>query len=329
MTHDPLIDLCRDRPLITPELHASNDFYGHATLLKRHAGLPRHRALHVAIEHAITFNEYLWDVDVQTRMAAFLCGSPAIARAFEARSGGRVRAVPIGPLALYAPRPAAPVTERCLVVFPTHSTHRVRTEFDIDAFLAMIEDIRPSFDRVVVCVYWKDVLHGMHLRFRERGLECVSAGHMYDPGFLARLVHILSRASLVFTNEIGTQILLATLLGKPVWLRRMDIRYIASKEVLAVDVPEFLEHPNLARVLSLFAEPRDDVSPEQRTFVEDLTGAAHHRAPAELRDLLAEADHAYRQRRGLETRVRDLISRGLYHGRRVERAARQRLDRYR
>jgi hypothetical protein len=239
MAADPLLELCRDRPLLTPELHASNDFYGHATLLKHYAGLPVQRSLRVAIEHSVTFNDNLWDVDLHTRMAAFLCGSPAMARKFEARRGGQVRAIPIGPLALYAPRAEVQPRERCLVVFPTHSTHRVRTEFDMAAFLAMIADVGSSYDRVVVCVYWKDVLQGMHLRFRERGLECVSAGHMFDPQFLPRLVGILDRATMVFTNEVGTQILYATLLGKPVWLRRMDVRYVAPQEVLDVDAPQF------------------------------------------------------------------------------------------
>jgi hypothetical protein len=82
-------------------------------------------------------------------------------------------------------------------------------------------------------------------------------------------------------------------------------------------------------VLALFAEPRDDVSAEQRRFVEDLTGAEHQRSPAELRDLLVEAEEAYRRRRSLETRARDLVAGGIYRARRLEVGLRDRLRRYR
>lgn len=324
MARDPLLQLCRDRPLVTPELHASNDFYGHATLLKRYAGLPATRSLSVAIEHAITFNEYLWEVDLGTQMAGFLCGSPETARTYEARTGHLVPATPIGPLALYARR--SPVTQgpRTLAVFPTHSSHRVRTEFDIDAFVGMIDEVRGEFERVLVCVYWKDVLHGLHRTFEARGLACVSAGHMFDPEFLPRLLAILDGATMVFTNEVGTHMLIATLLDKPVWLRRMEIRYVAAQEILDVDVPQFVDHPTVTRALDLFAKPRDDVSPEQRTFVEELTGAACHRTPEAMREILLEADARYRRTRPLDTYVKDLALTGLHRARRLRDRLRRR-----
>lgn len=317
MTSDPLLELCRDRPLVTPELHVPNDYYGHATLLKQYAGLPPGRSLKVAVEHGVRLSGSIWAVDLNTEMPVFLCAGEAQAREFERRSGGRKRAFSIGPLYRYLPRADAPrQRDRVLVAFPSHSTHRVRAEFDAGAFADRIAELAGDFDRVRVCVYWKDVLQGRHEPYRARGFECVSAGHMYDVDFLPRLVDILRPAAMVVSNEVGTHLLVATLMGIPVLLRRTEVRYIASAEVLAMDAPPVLQQPVVERILNLFAEPRSEPSEEQRRLVEELCGAEHVRSPAELRALLEEAEAEYGRRLTAAGRARNLIRRGLYHGRR-------------
>jgi hypothetical protein len=315
---DPLVELCRDRRLVTPELHVPNDYYGHATVLKRWAGLPAGRSLKVAVEHGVPLSGSIWQVDLNTEMPVFLCAGAAHARDYERRAGGRRRAVPIGPMFRYLPLVHAPgPRQRLLVAFPSHSTHRVHAEYDVEGFADRIAELGRGFDRVRVCMYWRDVLQGRHLPFRERGLECVSAGHMYDVEFLPRLLEILRPASMVLSNELGSQLLIATLLGIPVLLRRDEVRYLASPEVLADDAPPFLQQPVVGRILELFAEPRSEPSEEQRRLVEELCGAEHVRSPAELRALLEEAEAEYRRRLTATGRARNLIRRGLYHGRRL------------
>ena len=287
---------CRDRPLVTPELHTPNDYYGHAALLKRYCGLPPERPLKVAIEHGIMINDYVWDVDRRTDMPLFLCASPAHAETYR-RLAPRKRALAIGPLVRYAAAEAPPparVVDKTMVVFPTHSTHRVRAEFDVDTFCSRIAEISRDFSNVVVCLYWKDVLDGRAAAYRARGFECVSAGHMFDFTFLRRLVGIIGCASLVYTNEVGSQVMYSVLLGKPVWIERRPIEYVASKDVLATDVPDFLTHSNTRRLVELFSGPRDAPSAEQREFIDVLCGSGSFRSPDELRSVLEEAEDAYR-----------------------------------
>jgi hypothetical protein len=318
MTSDPLLELCRDRPLVTPEFHPPNDYYGHASLLKRYAGLPGGRPLKVAIQHGVHLNDYIWDADLNTEMSLFLCSGEPHARAYERKTGGRKRAIAIGPLCRYVREAdSTPPPERCLLAFPCHSTHRVRAVFDAHAFADQVERLGREFDRVVVCIYWRDVLDGLHRTFQARGFECVSAGHMYDFDFLPRLARIVRSASMVLTNEVGTQILIATLMGKPVLLRRTDVHYVAPLPVLAVDAPPSLEHPRVQHILRLFAEPRTEPSAEQRRLIEDLSGAAHVRSPRELRDILEEAEQDYRRGLTPARRLRNLIRRGMYYGRLV------------
>lgn len=319
---DPLVRLCRERRLFTPELHASNDFYGHAHLLKRYAGLREESPLKVAIEHGVTLEDSIWKVDLETVMSVFLCAGAAHARDYEARTGGRKRALPIGPMYRYAEAgagPAAPRTDRVLLAFPVHSSHRVRAVFDAQAFSDEAERVGRDFDRVVVCVYWRDVLHGVHELFRARGFEVVSAGHMFDFEFLPRLVRIVREATLVLTNEVGTQVLVSTLMGKPVLLRRTEVSYEASGAVLAEDVPPFLTHPRVQRILELFSEPHDAPTAAQRALVEEVAGAAHTRSPTEMRTILEEAEQVYRRRVGPARRLGDAARRALFLIRRTSR----------
>jgi hypothetical protein len=48
--------------------------------------------LKCAIEHGVVFNDYIWWVDLATRMPRFLCGSPQHAMEFEIRTVGKTRA---------------------------------------------------------------------------------------------------------------------------------------------------------------------------------------------------------------------------------------------
>lgn len=321
-----LRELCHDRELVTPELHASNDFYGHAALVKRYVGRPALSALKVAIEHGVILNDYVWDNDVTSDMPLFLCANPRRAELFTAK-GTRTRAVPIGPMPYYAaammPAPV-PSARRTLLVFPSHSSHRVRAEFDAGAFADRIVEHGKQFDDVAVCVYWRDVERGLDRTFAQRGFSIVSAGHMYDPAFLPRLLTILRGAAAVLTNEVGSAVLYAAFVGKPVWIEPQRVDYIASEEVLAVDAPAHLEHANVQDMQRLFAEPRSDLSTEQRAFADRLLGVEHVHTPRALAHLLDEAQEIYRDRLTLGRRLRDGARRVQYVRARVKDELRKR-----
>src|SRR6266545_7725414 len=156
-----LRELCRDRPLVTPELHTPNDFYGHAHWIKRYCGLPAKRSLKAALEHAVFLNDSHWDVDLRTRMALFLCATTDHAAEHQQRTARR--ALAIGPLLFYVPgsEPAEPASpDDHLVVFPAHCTHWVDAEFDTDEFARRLEILRGEYRRLSICLYWRDVQLG-------------------------------------------------------------------------------------------------------------------------------------------------------------------------
>lgn len=307
--------LCDDRPLQTPEIHATNDFYGHAAQLKRYVGWPAARSTKTAIEHGVMLNDLIWDLDLRTRCPIFLCAAPTHADRYMAQASGGRRAVAIGPLIRYVePARIDFPRGRTLVAFPTHSTHRVRTRFDVDLFVRRLNVLRASFDLVRVCVYWRDVLLGLGEELEARGFECVSAGHIYDPEFLPRLAGILRGAAAVFTNEVGSHVLYATLLDRPVVIQRQDVDYeAASKDIVRTDTPDFVEHPNVVRLVELFSTLAESVTDEQRRFVDDLCGTSCLRSPAELRSILADAERHYRDRTSFPRRAVHRMRHELYY----------------
>jgi hypothetical protein len=166
---------------------------------------------------------------------------------------------------------------------------------------------------VRVCVYWKDVLLGMAEQFERHGYECVSAGHIYDAEFLPRLAGLLNASAGVFTNEVGSHVLYATLLDRPVVIQRQEIMYSASsEEIVRTDVPRYRDHPNVVRLVELFATLGDRVTTEQRRFVEELSGATETKSRTELRAILTEAEDRYRETTSFPRRAIDRARSELY-----------------
>lgn len=293
---DPLLTLTRERPLVTPELHPSNDYYGNATLLKRHAGLRPRATLHAAVEHGIVLGDFVWEADLASGLPVMLCASSARAATIAPSLPDGMGVVPIGPLIHYVGRPAPPPSrseDGVLVAFPAHSTHHIDVDYDAESFAELLCAQRPRHADVRVCLYWRDVQRGLHEPYRARGLTCVSAGHIYDPRFLPRLHAILAGAGAVATNEPGSHVIYAAALGRPVWLIDQEIAFRAPAEVQRRDGPPEPTHPWQVALRRAFGEPRTDLTAEQRELVAEIGGTGEVLGRRRLRGLLLEAATAY------------------------------------
>jgi hypothetical protein len=304
---DELNELCRDRPLVTPEIHTPNDFYGHATLLKRYAALPPRPPLKAVIEHGPFIDDFMWDHDARSALPLVLCSSDhRVQRHTGLRHGAR-RAVAIGPLTAYVTADARSRPSdgrRRLVAFPAHSTHHVEARYEVDAFSEALARTPGHWDEIWVCLYWRDVLRGLAGAFRERGFSVVSAGHMYDRQFLHRLVSILSAAELVVTNEMGSHVLYAVHEGRPVWIVSDEVTYVADRSTLSRDhsaSPEYQRQQ--LRAVELFREPVEEPTSAQREFAAEMLTPEAIRSPDEMRAVLEEAEELYRDSSPLRRRV--------------------------
>ena len=296
-----LQSLARDRPLATRELHFPNSYYGHDRALRRYAELRTERSLKVAIEHGpVLVGDRIWEVDTETRMPIFLCASRDRARQYGDLGGSALEAHAIGPLILYAREPEERPPGDRLLFFPSHSSHHVSASYDFREVERTIEGYRAEWNQVSVCVYWRDVLDGHADFYRSLGVECVTAGHMYDPGFLDRLRAIIERCDAVRSIEVGSHIFYSVALGRPVRLEAHRVEYERGSHVGLQGSRTRAWHETMERLRgALERGPTEaDVG-----GVRGLVGADEHRTPGELRALLEKGEEMYRRKYRLPERI--------------------------
>lgn len=104
--------------------------------------------------------------------------------------------------------------KRTLLVFPSHSNDTTVVDFNNQLFMKKIEDLSKSFDSVLICLYWKDILLGRAEEYEKMGYYVTCAGHSYDFNFLKRLRAIIELSDFTMSNNVGTHIGYAVCLGK-------------------------------------------------------------------------------------------------------------------
>jgi hypothetical protein len=302
-----LWELARPRRLVTRELYPFNAFYGHADLLRTYSGIMGSQPLKLAIEHGPTFFPNPQDPDLATWLPRYFCAAPARAAFFEQNALHDAKAVAIGPLILYARAlaPPEPSTERRLVFFDAHSSDYLTASYDVDVAVARLAALQNEFDEIVVCLYWRDILLGRAEPYRRHGFRCVTAGHIFDPRFLFRLVEIISSAAVVLTDRVGSHLLYALALDRPVWLDYAPAVYEPTENSPYGTVGAPDEGGEVIdRASALFGTRVERVQPDQRVFLEEFCGVGSVRTPNELAALIAEAENAYRTETPLSRRLR-------------------------
>lgn len=304
---DRLLNLAKDRALITPEKHPSNDFYGHATVLKSFVGRPLENSTNCAIAHGPMHPLFHWDVDINAPLPVLLSANAATCTVLKNRTDKLIYAV--GPLLHYAsPHLSAEQISlekrrlgRNLLVFPMHSTHHLEACYDSDAVCREIEEIGRDFDTVTICLYWKDILNGVAPIYAAYGFNLETAGHIYDCSFLNRLRTLFALSDAVLTYSWSSALGFAVSMKKPVMARKAkDERFIAPQHILDRDTlginanREAMEYR--AKVLSLFKEFQAPTR-EQLSAIDYMWGITQTKTPDEIEEILLRADDIVRSKK--------------------------------
>lgn len=299
--------VCRPRELSTIEIFEPNAFYGNDRVLKLYAGLPPDRSLKVVVPHGVVFNDsYLWEAERRALLPAVLAYSDERAQAY-ARATGKYpmrSAVPFAYVAKLLP-PAPAAERRGTLFFPSHSTHRITALADYAGMADMLAAMEERYRPVTVCIYWRDYELGRQLPFLHRGLRVVSAGHIFDPDFLFRLFHLLSRHRYAASNVPGSNLLYAVIAGCSYFLvPGFDVTHQGSNAALAND----LSHGGrvLASLRQAYAYPPEETNSGRWDLVARLSGLDNLHAPEELRSLLEMADRLDRIGLARHPRSREL-----------------------
>ena len=297
---DDLAALCADRSLNTAEIFAPNGYYGFDQVLKRYADLPASYRLKAVVPHGTVIDPgFVWKAERDAPVPAVICWEPQRRRVYEA-AGGKIVLAGASPY-LYLAKLLAdggPVRRTGTLFFPSHSTHHVEDAADYEQLAHRVSSLPDRLSPVTVCIYWRDLHLGRDAPFRRRGLRIVSAGHMYDPGFPARLHHLASRFAYAAGNEFGTHMFHAVASG----CTYFHVGPEASTDpnsLLARREPDGVPwiEPDYGRIKPIYQEmaaafgtPAPEQATRQRRLTHFLLGSADLQSPARLRRTLLELE---------------------------------------
>ena len=297
-----ITQLAKDRELKTFEIHQPNDFYGHATIIKKFAGYPNGYQLKAAIEHGVYLKPEGWDIDWKSPLPSIFTFSTFRHQHLERHTNKRFFA--IGPYIHYA-KPflsdEEAKKEHCrlgknLLVFPAHSTHWVNAEYNIRQYCQQLEEIGKNFNTIRICLYWKDILNGAAKIYGQHGFECVTAGHIYDNQFLPRLRSIIESATITTSNEISTAIGYCITLGKPHFLLESEVERTSQYRKFLEECVDYSTNIEAISIRKAFcAGLRSDITPDQIATVEKYWGKGEEKNTENIRNFLVQSENLFRR----------------------------------
>ncbi len=282
-----------DKSLITSEIYKPNDYYGHATVIKKYAQIKPEYSLKVILEHGIILHANLKRKDeVQSPLPVYI--TMGLERRNYLQKHLNKTFFAIGPFIHYATEIKSfnekINSRKNLLFFPAHSTHHIKAKYDTSQLCRVIENLGREFDNVIVCLYWKDILDGIAQEYIRRGYACVTAGHMYDPLFLPRLKGFINSSTLTASNLPGTHTGYCVALGKPHILIDQNIEFSWKPGVDAPPYNKLNTNPEYLKIKKAFARRHDTITPEQKILVNKHWGTEEIKTPDELNTILNIAE---------------------------------------
>ncbi|MFA6963151.1 MAG: hypothetical protein WC227_00325 [Patescibacteria group bacterium] len=163
------------------------------------------------------------------------------------------------------------------VVFPSHSTYFLKSDFNIKEYCKELKTLPAEFQPVTICLFWLDFIDKSADIYRNEGFSVTSAGPRISNSqdFVRNFYRILSSHKYATSNDVGTYLLNAVDLGVPFFLTGKS-PVLVNKGMRDVNVGKFTVIDKLEygkRTRDLFSTgPTHVISREQRKFVEDESG---------------------------------------------------------
>jgi hypothetical protein len=211
------IDIMNFKPYDIMDINA---FYGGSAIMKKYCNLPKNYFLKTSIQHGIKFGEAHWQPEI-SKYPITLAWGHKTAETFQRYT--RKKIIPIGSPYFYA-ESLININEietikknlgKNLLVFPAHSTHNSTLKFNIKEFIKQIINVSAEFKTIRICLYWKDCTPDIINLYKENGMDCVTAGHLFDQNFYGRLKSLIEISDATLSNAIGSYIGYSIFSNKP------------------------------------------------------------------------------------------------------------------
>lgn len=286
--------------LSTSELHKSNDWYGHASVLKKYANISQSDSIKSTIEHGVFFDNFVWDQDTQSRFPSIITFSKDHTKFLSRLTKKKIYT--IGPLIHYAQSfldATSQKNERArlgktLLVFPAHSTSMCDVNYDMKKFCKKILLLGKGYSSIRICLYWKDILGGWDKKYRSFGFECVTAGHIFDPLFLPRLKSIIDLSDNTISNIPGTHSGYCIYMNKPHQILSQSMNYYGDR-IDSQRSNKTLSNKTYLELCETFSKPTNLITKEQYNLINTYWGLDQIKTKEELGKIIHEAEASYKK----------------------------------
>jgi hypothetical protein len=183
-----------------------------------------------------------------------------------------------------------------LLVMPAHSLPYTNHAWDQENYAMQIEQLKPYFSSIVVCLHESCIAKGYWTRqFENRGIPWILGADLYDRNALKRIKILLSSFEYMTTNTIGSHVVYAnfcgcktSVFGEFAESYAKDFQqaplYQKFPELLKATEHFFLEKYNREQFPFLFCHPKD--SNFHVDWAAEKLGRIYQKSPDELALLL-------------------------------------------
>jgi hypothetical protein len=283
------------------EIHPPNDWYGHASILKKFLGLPESYQFKFSLEHGVVLSDYVNPLDLEVDFQSIITFSKFREQILKKY---KPYIFSIGPRIHYAPHYLSEKKlheekkrlGKTLLVFPSHSTLELDAHYDIEKFCGQIRDLGKKYQSIRVCLYWKDILKGYAKIYTKWGFECVTAGHILDPNFLPRLKSIIYLSDFTFSNDAGTHIGYCIYLDKPHLISHQPHNFTGRNSEVKLAKRIYHDKPYI-EVIKNFSKYQANITSSQKEIVEKYWGINETKTKKELLTLVDQTEKLFFQNR--------------------------------
>jgi len=288
--------LSENLPYSPTERVIDNNLYGYAKHLKEYAGIQQD--LKAYMEHGLFLGRIVHQDQYHWHFPRIITMSEG-RRAILKDKIPQKESIAIGPYihyanSLYSAEEMKKLKKKLgkvLLVYPFHSMKNVKSSFNDYDLIEEIKRVGKNYDSVLISLYYLDALDkDKQDAYASEGFHLVSAGHKFDPHFVARQRAHIELADLTMSNGMGTQTGFCIYLNKPHYIFQQNINQQAisaqeskrfktnsagsDKELVAYQRNYFS---------TLFSELRSDISAQQREETGEFWGFDSIKTKEELR----------------------------------------------
>lgn len=302
-SHLPLtsiIELSQHIQMFSPftnELQPVNDWYGHSTILKKFLGLPKSCQFKFIIEHGTFLSEQVADIELESNLQSFITYSKYRVDVLKRL---RPHAYAIGPLIHYAShyltneelKKEKKRLGKTILFFPSHSLIGLTNEYDMEWSYKKIKSISKGFDTIRVCLYWKDILLGRHKFYQEKGIECITAGHILDPLFLPRVKSIIETADLTISNDASSPLSYCIYMNKPhiIFYQRPKM---SGKKYFYKIMSDYWRSKPYNQIVEEFSKISFRITDKQRKLIDYYCGTSCIQSKSELNRIVQKTERFF------------------------------------